>query len=94
MRSSTFKLKPHRAVPLPLDTSGAFTIVPKALKEDKVELIKNFIKKIVKKIFKIILCSSYHNLLLFKVFLFGEIMIEDEYNPTAPTEYGTYKAKR
>ena len=60
---SAFKLKPHKAVPLPLDSSGAFTIVPKALKEDK-------------------------------VFLFGEIMVEDEYNPTAPTDYASFKQKR
>ncbi|KAI6170850.1 Splicing factor 45 [Aphelenchoides bicaudatus] len=28
------------------------------------------------------------------VYLFNEIMIEDEYNPTAPTDYYTFKAKR
>jgi hypothetical protein len=33
--ASNFKLKPRRAVPLPLDSGGAFSIVPKALKEDK-----------------------------------------------------------
>nr|CAD2194123.1 unnamed protein product [Meloidogyne enterolobii] len=51
-QKSTFKLKTHKAFPLPLDSSGAFSIIPKAFKEDK-------------------------------VFLFGEIMIDDEYNPTA-----------
>lgn len=61
--ASNFKLKPRRAVPLPLDSGGAFSIVPKALKEDK-------------------------------VFLFGEIMVEDEYNPTAPTDYASFKQKR
>jgi hypothetical protein len=29
-----------------------------------------------------------------QIFLFGEIMIEDEYNPTAPTEYASFKQKR
>uniref|UniRef100_A0A915NGZ3 Uncharacterized protein n=1 Tax=Meloidogyne floridensis TaxID=298350 RepID=A0A915NGZ3_9BILA len=29
-----------------------------------------------------------------KVFLFGEIMIDDEYNPTAPTDYSSFKQKR
>ncbi|CAK5085439.1 unnamed protein product [Meloidogyne enterolobii] len=60
---STFKLKTHKAFPLPLDSSGAFSIIPKAFKEDK-------------------------------VFLFGEIMIDDEYNPTAPTDYSSFKQKR
>jgi hypothetical protein len=35
-KGTGFKLKPHKAIPLPLDSSGAFAIVPKALKEDKV----------------------------------------------------------
>ncbi|KAF7639869.1 G-patch domain-containing protein [Meloidogyne graminicola] len=60
---SSFKLKAHKAFPLPLDSSGAFTIIPKAFKEDK-------------------------------VFLFGEIMIDDEYNPTTPTDYASFKQKR
>ncbi|CAK5092206.1 unnamed protein product [Meloidogyne enterolobii] len=62
-QKSTFKLKTHKAFPLPLDSSGAFSIIPKAFKEDK-------------------------------VFLFGEIMIDDEYNPTAPTDYSSFKQKR
>uniref|UniRef100_A0A915NYK0 G-patch domain-containing protein n=1 Tax=Meloidogyne floridensis TaxID=298350 RepID=A0A915NYK0_9BILA len=62
-QKSTFKLKTHKAFPLPLDSSGAFSIIPKAFKEDK-------------------------------VFLFGEIMIDDEYNPTAPTDYSIFKQKR
>ncbi|KAL7072274.1 hypothetical protein ACQ4LE_008608 [Meloidogyne hapla] len=62
-QKSTFKLKAHKAFPLPLDSSGAFSIIPKAFKEDK-------------------------------VFLFGEIMIDDEYNPTAPTDYSSFKQKR
>ncbi|VDM92137.1 unnamed protein product [Litomosoides sigmodontis] len=28
-----------------------------------------------------------------KVFLFGEVLIEDEYNPTAPTDYSKHKQK-
>ncbi|EFO25312.1 G-patch domain-containing protein [Loa loa] len=28
-----------------------------------------------------------------KVFLFGEILVEDEYNPTAPTDYAKHKQK-
>ncbi|VDN53615.1 unnamed protein product [Dracunculus medinensis] len=28
-----------------------------------------------------------------KVFLFGEILVEDEYNPTAPTDYAVHKQK-
>ncbi|KAH7729604.1 G-patch domain-containing protein [Aphelenchoides avenae] len=63
-KRSLLNLKARKAVaPLPLDSTGAFSIVPKAMKEDK-------------------------------VFLFGEITIEDEYNPTAPTDYASYKQKR
>ncbi|KAL3095975.1 hypothetical protein niasHS_005734 [Heterodera schachtii] len=62
-KGGTFKLKPHKAIPLPIDSTGAFTLVPKSLKEDK-------------------------------VFLFGELMVEDEYNPTAPTDYSSFKQKR
>lgn len=29
-----------------------------------------------------------------QVFLFGEVTIEDEYNPTAPTDYALFKQKR
>lgn len=60
---SLLSLKPRRALPLPIDSTSTFTIVPKALKEDK-------------------------------VFLFGEVLVEDEYNPTAPTDYAAYKQKR
>lgn len=30
---------------------------------------------------------------LFQVYLFGEILVEDEYNPTAPTDYEEHKKK-
>uniref|UniRef100_A0A183BKP4 G-patch domain-containing protein n=1 Tax=Globodera pallida TaxID=36090 RepID=A0A183BKP4_GLOPA len=63
LKRGPFKLKPHKAIPLPIDSAGAFTLVPKSLKEDK-------------------------------VFLFGEVMVEDEYNPTAPTDYSSFKQKR
>uniref|UniRef100_A0A914H8E9 G-patch domain-containing protein n=1 Tax=Globodera rostochiensis TaxID=31243 RepID=A0A914H8E9_GLORO len=63
LKRGPFKLKPHKAIPLPIDSTGAFTLVPKSLKEDK-------------------------------VFLFGEVMVEDEYNPTAPTDYSSFKQKR
>lgn len=56
-------LKPRRVQPLKIDASTTFSIIPKALKEDK-------------------------------VFLFNEIFVEDEYNPTTPTDYYSFKAKR
>ncbi|KAI1724926.1 g-patch domain-containing protein [Ditylenchus destructor] len=62
-KKSLLNLKPRKALPLPIDSTSTFTIVPKALKEDK-------------------------------VFLFGEIYVEDEYNPTAPTDYASFKPKR
>lgn len=44
---SLLNLKPRKAIPFPVDSTSTFTIVPKALKEDKVCYLK-FSSKLVK----------------------------------------------
>lgn len=38
-------------------------------------------------------CATNCYLAYLQVFLFGEILVEDEYNPTAPTDYAKHKQK-